>query len=297
MIDRYFQELKEIIRNHTKKEGSQSTAIGALNFFKMSYPSEFLHTMYEPSLCLIVQGAKAVGVGEKMSSYDKDHYLLASVHLPARVQVQEASPSEPHLSLQLVFSMDQMVEILKEMPSFSPKEPLGEHGIYIGENSEALLEPIIRLARLLDKPQDIAMLEPLIMREIVYRLMQDKGGLILRQFVQSGTLAERIAKAIGFIKLYFKEPLKMDDIAKIAGMSSASFYHHFKRITSITPLQFQKSLRLQEAKRLLLLEGYEATHVAFEVGYESPSQFSREYARLFGLPPMKDVRQQQMKAS
>ncbi len=298
MKDLYQQELKAMIDQYAPTDGSYDTAIDSLKFFKMSHTTEFLHTMYEPSLCLIVQGSKAVSVGHWINSYDPKHYLLSSVHLPARIQIQQATPQSPHLALQLVFSMEQIVEILKEIPQKSEKNfSQEEHGIYIGRNSDALTEAILRLVRLLNHPEDIAILAPLMIREILYRILQDEqGGLIIRQFAQSGTLAERISKAIGYIKSHFKEPLKMEQVAKIANMSSASFYNHFKRITSITPLQFQKTLRLQEAKRLLLLEGYEATEVAFEVGYESPSHFSREYARLFGLPPIKDMRQQ-MKAS
>ena len=288
-FERYVDELKVLIEKHAMREGGGDTCVPSLRLFRTTKPSEFLHTMYEPSLCLIAQGSKAVGVGESMMSYDAKSYLLASVHLPARVQIQEASPKQPYLSLQLVFSMEQIVAILKEMKTQMPsKSQTNEQGIFIGKNSSLLLEPVVRLARLLDTPEDIDVLAPSIIKEILYRVVKDEGGAIIRQFASTGSLAERIAKAISLIKHSYTEPLRIETLSKAAGMSSSSLHFHFKRITSMSPLQFQKSLRLQEARKLLMLESLDATKVAFQVGYESPSQFSREYARLFGLPPIKD---------
>lgn len=289
LFEMYQNELKALIEKHAPREGGGETAIASLRFFRTTTPTEFLHTMYEPSLCLIAQGAKAVGVGETLMGYDEKGYLLASVHLPARVQIQQASHEKPYLSLQLVFSMEQIVAILKEMKmTKSTKKEDAEHGIFIGEHSTALLEPVVRLARLLDTPEDIAMLAPAIIKEILYRVLKDEGGSLIRQFASAGSLAERIAKAISLIKQTYTEPLRIETLSKVAGMSSSSLHFHFKRITSMSPLQFQKSLRLQEARKLLLVESLDATKVAFQVGYESPSQFSREYTRLFGLPPIKD---------
>ncbi|WP_263833997.1 AraC family transcriptional regulator [Sulfurospirillum oryzae] len=284
-------ELVQIIEKHAPKMGGSATSIPFLRFFCTTTPSEFLHTLYEPSLCLIAQGSKAVGLGEELFSYDKNAYLISSVHLPARVQIQEASPEKPYLSLQLTFSMDQILEIFKE---FDQEEDKGvsqpQCGLYFGENSSLLLDPILRLVRLLENPKDINILAPMITREILYRIVQDKGGAIIRQFAKNGSLAQRVSRAITMIKEDFAEPLRIETLAQKIGMSSSSLHYHFKRVTTMSPLQFQKSLRLQEARRLLMVEEMEASHVAFQVGYESPSQFSREYARLFGLPPIRDIK-------
>lgn len=283
-------ELKNLIEKHASKEGGSSTAVPCLRFFCATAPSEFLHTLYEPSLCIIAQGSKAVGLGEEMFSYDKDKYLIASVHLPARVQIQDASVEKPYVSLQLTFSMDQILEILKECNDDEVLSQQPECGLYFGDNSLLLLEPILRLVRLLENPKDIGILAPMITREILYRIVQDKGGAIIRQFAKNGSLAQRIAKAITMIKNDLAEPLRIETLAQEAQMSASSFHYHFKRVTTMSPLQFQKSLRLQEARRLLMVEEMEASNAAFQVGYESPSQFSREYARLFGLPPIRDVK-------
>jgi len=284
-------ELAQMIEKHAPKMGGSATAIPSLRFFCTTTPSEFLHTLYEPSLCLIAQGSKAVGLGDELFSYDKNAYLIASVHLPARVQIQEASLEKPYLSLQLTFSMDQILEIFKE---FDHEEEKGvsqpQCGLYFGENSSLLLDPMLRLVRLLENPKDISILAPMITREILYRIVQDKGGSIIRQFAQNGSLAQRVGQAITMIKEDFAEPLRIDTLAQKIGMSPSSLHYHFKRVTTMSPLQFQKSLRLQEARRLLMVEEMEASNVAFQVGYESPSQFSREYARLFGLPPIRDVK-------
>lgn len=290
LIQLQYNELKRLIEKHASIEGRTNTIVPSLRFFCTTTPSEFLHTLYEPSLCLIAQGSKAVGLGEELFLYDKHRYLIASVHLPARVQIQEASAEKPYLSLQLTFTMDQILEILKEVDDEEHSMQQPECGLYFGENSSLLLDPVVRLVRLLENPKDIGILSPMITREILYRVVQDKGGAIIRQFAKNGSLAQRIAKAITMIKNDLAEPLRIEMLAQEAQMSASSFHYHFKRVTTMSPLQFQKSLRLQEARRLLMVEELEANHVAFQVGYESPSQFSREYARLFGLPPIRDVK-------
>lgn len=285
------EELVQLIDKYASKMGGSPTSVPFLRFFCTTEPTEFLHTLYEPSLCIIAQGSKAVGLGEEMFSYDKNAYLISSVHLPARIQIQEASLEKPYLSLQLKFSMDQILEILNESDTEENKESCqSQCGLYFGENSTQLLDPILRLVRLLEAPKDIAILAPMITREILYRIVQDKGSAVIRQFAKNGSLAQRVAKAITRIKNDLAEPLRIETLAKEVDMSASSLHYHFKRVTTMSPLQFQKSLRLQEARRLLMVEEMEASNVAFQVGYESPSQFSREYARLFGLPPMRDVK-------
>lgn len=290
LLERQQSELVHLIKKYTSHVGKSTTNVPSLGFFCTTSPTEFLHTLYEPSLCLIAQGSKAVGLGEEMFSYDKNAYLISSVHLPARIQIQEASLEKPYISLQLKFSMNQIIEILNEVDDEDKETQQSTCGLYFGENSSLLLDPIIRLVRLLERPKDIGILAPMITREILYRIVQDKGGAIIRQFAKNGSLGQRVTQAITRIKNDLAEPLRIETLAKEAQMSASSLHYHFKRVTTMSPLQFQKSLRLQEARRLLMVESMEASNVAFQVGYESPSQFSREYARLFGLPPMRDVK-------
>jgi AraC-like DNA-binding protein len=289
-MNQQLQTLASLIDAHFKKGESAQTLIPALYFFCNNTTSEFSHAMYEPSLCMIAQGSKVVLVGDETYPYNKNSHLITSVHLPARVQILEASPEKPYLGLKVRFSMSQILDILKDMKQSPDSEDTkNSKGLYIDTNTPLLLDAILRLVRLCETPQDIAIVAPLIIREILYRIVHEKGGVFIKQFAQNGTLAQRVSKAIGLIKNRFSEPLYIDSLAREVDMSIASLHKHFKRITTMSPLQFQKNIRLQEARKLLLVSGSEAASVAFEVGYESPSQFSREYTRMFGISPMRDV--------
>lgn len=266
------------------------TAIDALRFYRISNPTEMLATVYTPSICIIVQGAKKVGIGEELLGYDPTTYLLASVHMPAHVCVSEASPEQPYMGLTITFTMEQIFDVLKDLGPASKPQGSPKRGLYFGDMQLRILEPITRLVRLLDSPEDISIMTPLILKEILYVLMRDQGGDFIRQFIMDGSAAQRVAQAITKIKENFKEPLNVKELARSVSLSESSLYHNFKKITAISPLQFQKQLRLHEARQILMTQDAEASQVAFDVGYESPSQFSREYARMFGLPPKTDVK-------
>lgn len=287
----YSQELIKHIQKRYEGNPRITTEVDALSFYHGTEPTEFLTTVYSPSLCLVVQGAKEVGLDEEMYRYDTRTYLLSSVHIPARVRIAEASEERPYMGLVINFSMEQIFEILKEMkmPSKSPNRT--KRGLYFGEVDRNLIEPVLRLVRLLEVPEDIPVMSPLILKELIYVVMRGEGGDFIRQYIHDGSAIHQVVQVITKIKDDFKESLNMKELAKSVGMSESSLYHNFKKVTAMSPLQFQKTLRLHEARQILLSCEIDAAQVAFDVGYESPSQFSREYSRLFGLPPKTDVRQ------
>lgn len=286
LFDAYRVELIKMIEAKCKEEGTIKTAIPSLSFYNSSTVNEFTTVIYEPSLCLVIQGSKALIIGDENYSYDPSRYLLASVHIPARVRIMEASDEKPYLSLKITFTMEDVFEVMKEAPHKSYSyNPTPELGLCFGDMSTHVIEPITRLVRLLDTPNNIKFIAPMIIKEILYHVINDKGGDFLRKYLLDGSIVQQIVKIITKIKQEFTETLNMKELAKSFGMSESSMYHNFKKITMLSPLQFQKTLRLEEARRMLLSQNLEATQIAFAVGYESPSQFSREYTRMFGLPP------------
>lgn len=285
----YQEEIKNKIEAQYHGENLILTPIEQLYFYYKTEPTDMLATVYEPSVCVILQGAKEVGLGDELIPYDPDQYLLASVHMPARVRIAEASPQKPYVGLTVTFTMEQIFDVLKDLPTKPNHTGTSKSGLYFGEMNKRLLEPITRLVRLLDSPEDIPILSPMIIKEILYTVMCNEGGDIIRQYVKDGSVEQRIVQAITKIKDEYKRPLNVKELARSVSMSESSLYHNFKKITATSPLQFQKNLRLQEAKQLLMSQNIEAAQVAFEVGYESPSQFSREYVRMFGLPPIADM--------
>ncbi|MGD9970120.1 MAG: AraC family transcriptional regulator [Sulfuricurvum sp.] len=286
--------LIETVERLTTSEGINYTPIPYLRLFRADSISQPLHTVYEPSLFIILQGSKSVLVGNQTYVYDRNSYLISSVRLPVSGQILDASPEKPFLSLQIVFdplhicSMVEKVTLPKQTPN--PNTTLA---IASQTMDEELSEVIIRLGKLLQKPYEIDVLAPLYQQEILYRLLQSENLNSLRQFAVPESNAARLSKIIPKLHNDLSEPLSIRQLADEAKMSVASFHKHFKSLTAMSPMQYRKSSRLQEAKRLMLLEGMEASEAAFQVGYESPSQFSREYARYFGLPPSKDIKQRQ----
>ncbi|MEV9498195.1 AraC family transcriptional regulator [Aliarcobacter butzleri] len=269
-------------------DGIIETDIPSLFFYKTSSLSEFISIIYEPSICLALQGSKAVGFGDKMYGYDKNKYLLASTNVPANVRIEEASSHKPYVSLKITFTLEQIYEVLKELEGHEPTKVKGkvEKGLFFDDMNITLLNPISRLTKLLDSPKkNIDFMAPLIIKEILYILLSGASGDFLKQYVMEGTVTNQIVKVISEIKNNFAETLNMKELAEKFDMSESSLYHSFKKITMLSPLQFQKKLRLEEAKQLLLNQKINVNEVAFVVGYESPSQFSREYSRMFGLPP------------
>jgi len=266
-----------------------TTAVPGLGLFRRNEPSEPKTGMYEPSICLVAQGAKRVKLGEESYVYDAQHYLITSVHLPTVVQVIEASPERPYLGLRLTFDLRELAQMMADSHLPAPRTQQSSRGMATGAVTPPLMNAFVRLIDLLDNEEDIPILAPVIQREIIYRLLVGDQGARLRQIAAAGSQSQQIARAIDWLKGNFTQPLRIDDLATKARMSTSTFHHHFRSMTALSPLQYQKQLRLQEARRLMLSERLDAATAAFQVGYESPSQFSREYNRLFGAPPLRDV--------
>jgi len=283
------EALGESIARWTEKGEPQETAIPGLSLFRREQPTEPISGMYEPSICLVAQGAKRVLLGDDPYVYDPRHYLITSVHLPTIVQIIQASPEQPYLGLRLKFDQREILQLMADSNLPPPRTQQTSRGMAIGEVTLPLVTTFQRLIDLLAEDKDIPILAPIIQREIIYRLLVGEQGARLRQIASAGSQSHQIARAIDWLKGNFTQPLRIDDLAEQASMSTSTFHHHFRSMTALSPLQFQKQLRLQEARRLMLAEHLDAATAAFQVGYESPSQFSREYNRLFGAPPVRDI--------
>jgi AraC-like DNA-binding protein len=228
-------------------------------------------------------------LADEICHYDQAHYLLVSVDLPIVGRVIEATPEAPYLALRLDLDPRQIGALIMEAGLSAPGNDQLGRGLVVSRIDTHLLDAVVRLLRLLESPQDIRMLAPLALREILYRLLTGEQGARLRQIALANSQAQRIAKAVNWIKHNYAQPLRIETIAREVHMSPSALHHHFKAITAMSPLQYQKQLRLHEARRLLLGEVLDAATASYRVGYESPSQFSREYSRLFGAPPLRDI--------
>ena len=266
------------------------TAIPGLTLNAWDAPTDLTHYVHEPSLCLIAQGAKRVVLGKETYTYDAAHFLISSVELPVVAQISEASRERPYLGLGLKLDRPTIARMMADSDVPLPQAQQSDRALATGEVTAPLINAFHRLIDLLDTPQDIAILAPLIQREILYRLLVGDQGARLRQIASSGTQSNQIAQAIDWLRDNYTQPLRVDDLATYAKMSPSSFHRHFRAVTTKSPLQFQKLLRLHEARRLMLADNLDAARAAFQVGYESHSQFNREYSRLFGAPPLRDIK-------
>lgn len=250
--------------------------------------TEQLHYVFTPAFCVIAQGSKQVLLGDEVFRYDPGHYLISTVALPITSQVVEASDERPYLSFRLDLDAALVASVVMDSGIELKKDGAGVKAMDVSSMDANLLDAIVRLARLLDTPDEMHVLAPLIIREIVYRLLRGEQGARLGHLLALGD-TRRISKAIGRLRENFDRPLRIDDIARELGMSVSGFHHHFKSVTAMSPLQFQKQIRLQEARRLMLGEDLDAASAGFRVGYEDPSYFSRDYKKLFGAPPQRDI--------
>jgi AraC-like DNA-binding protein len=241
--------------------------------------------LYEPMFCLVLQGAKEVMIGDRLLRYDSASYFIASMDLPASGRIVEASPDRPYIGVSMALDWQGLAALL---PEVSVRTDVQGTAFGVGAVTPQLLDPWLRLLRLLDTPHDIPVLAPLLEREILYRLLQGPQGGLLRQVALADSRLSQVRRAIGWIRAHYDQPLRIDALAGLAGMSVASLHRNFKAATAMSPLQYQKSLRLQQARRLLVAN-QEASQAGYAVGYESASQFSREYTRLFGAPPVRDA--------
>ncbi|KFE63415.1 AraC family transcriptional regulator [Hyalangium minutum] len=283
-------ELASWINRFSPEDGTTPTEIPHVTLHRASRTGEPLRVLYQPSVCLIAQGSKQVMLSDELYTYDASTYLVASVDLPVTGQVAQATPKAPYLCIQLDLDPVEIADLVLKAGAPKPKQQGPHRGLFLGQTSKELLEAVLRLARLLETPEDAPTLAPLAIREILYRLLKGEHGWRLGQIATENSQAQRIAQVIGWLKAHFTEPLSIEKVAREVHMSPSSLHHHFKAVTAMSPLQYQKQLRLQEARRLLLSADVDVATAGFRVGYESPSQFGREYRRLFGTPPGKDLR-------
>jgi AraC-like DNA-binding protein len=289
-MDVALEALGKSIARWTGKRDRFDTTIPGLSLHRREEPSEPISIMYEPLICVVAQGAKRVLLGDNDAYvYDAQHFLITSVDVPTTVQVINASRQKPYLGLVLNIDPREMSQLMVDSNLPPPRQQQSSRGMATGEVTLPLLSAFQRMIDLLREPKDIPILAPIIRREIVYRLLVSDQGARLRQMASTGSQSQQIARAIDWLKGNFAKPLRIDDLATQVNMSTSTFHHHFRAVTAMSPLQYQKWLRLSEARRLMLSEKHDATTAAFQVGYESPSQFSREYGRLFGAPPLRDI--------
>lgn len=294
--DVVYQKLAQIIEQHTEGNEDRPTPIPNLLFFRREQPMPPSICLVEPSIVLVMQGEKKMWVGEEGYLYDTDHFLITSLDIPANSEVVTASPEKPCVGLVLKLDLKTLAELISQGSLPTPDKSVDDGGVGLGTVTPQIIEPFSRLLELLDEPDSIPVLAPLIQREIHYRLLLSDQAARLWQIVSVGSQSQRVAKAIDWLKMNYSKPLRVEELASRVQMSASSLHHHFRKLTAMSPLQYQKWMRLNEAKRLMLNEDMDATSAAFRVGYESPSQFSREYSRLFGLPPKRDIEEIRHKA-
>jgi AraC-like DNA-binding protein len=283
-------ELARKIASFMGSEENRATEIHGLTLHRRIAPTAPCSMTYEPSVTVMAQGRKRVDLGRTSFIYGESRYLLTSLDLPVICNVIEASEEFPYLCFVLKLEMPVVRELLGREEILRPEAPSNRPAMATGETTAELLDACCRLVDLLNTPQDIPILSGLIQREIIYRILRGPEGARLRAIATLGDQSHRAAKAIAWIRANYAKPLRVEDLAQIAGMGISTLHHHFRVLTAMSPLQYQKQLRLQAARERMLVDGLDAASAAFEVGYESASQFNREYSRFFGQPPMRDIR-------
>jgi AraC-like DNA-binding protein len=278
------------IAAHIHSDGKEATGVPGLSLYRKSAPTECTSAAYEPELIVFVQGEKRINVGGTTLVCNGSTFLLTSIDMPVVSQVTKASRQEPILALMVKLEMPAVREILSQEEFHLPEAASGTRGMAVGETSVELLDACSRLLDLLDAPQDTPFLSNLIQREVIYRLLRGPQGKHLRAIATLGEQSNRTAKAVAWLRENYVKPLRVDDLASVAQMGVSTLHHHFRSLTAMSPLQYQKQLRLHTARVRMLTDGLDAASAAFEVGYESASQFNREYNRLFGQPPMRDIK-------
>lgn len=285
LVDR----LAELIARYVAEDGVHQTAISRLALIRASHPTESLHALHKPALCIVAQGKKKVFVGNQVVVYDRNEFLIVAVSLPVVGQVIAAEPHKPYLCLRLDLEPAVLGEVMTDLNlDAAPDEKVGS-GLMLNPATPELLSAAVRLVELLFSPKDSGYLAPLAERELLYRLLTDKQAAKIQGIAYADSHLQRISRAISWLKEHYREPFRIDDLAAAARMSPSALHQHFKAVTSLSPLQYQKRLRLQEARRLMVGSASGATKAGLSVGYDSPSQFSREYRRLFGAPPRRDA--------
>lgn len=287
-----YEEMAEIIGRHAPSHDDQSgaCAIEGLYFGRSVMPSRPIYQSQWPCLALVVRGEKSVSAGPGELFYGVGDYLVVSLDMPVISRVTIASKAEPYLGLGMAIDPEQLKHVLQRTGVRLPRQGVnGLTSLSVNKADEALIDAMLRLLRLLDAPADIPTLAPLVEEELLYRVLQGPTGQHLLDISMAESPANRISRAIAWLKLNYTRPVRMEELARHAGMSVSSLHHSFKDLTAMTPLQYQKHLRLQEARRLMMMDRLDVGTASFKVGYQSPSQFSREYSRYFGVAPSRDV--------
>lgn len=292
MTDR-IAEFRDIIARNARDD--MATPIRSLFLKRQTSPTELIHTAQSPCFGLVVQGRKRMQLGNETHDYGVGDYLLVSLDLPVSSCVVDASEDEPHLGLGLIIDPRHLHDVLGRFgqgagtADAASAAAVPARGVVVAKASDDLLDAALRLVRLLDRPQDIAVMAPLLEQEVLYRLLVGPYGARLRQIALAESPSNKVARAIGWLRANYARQLRIEDLADSVGMSESSLHHNFKTITAMTPMQYQKQLRLHEARRLMLVERLDVGSAGYAVGYQSPSQFSREYARLYGASPLRDL--------
>jgi len=284
------QELARKIAAHAPALGENRTAVPGLALYRRTRPTPCFRALYEPSLTVFMQGRKRINLGGTIYLCDASSFLLSSIDIPVESQITEASEQVPMLTMNLQLDMPIVREVLSREDLPEPSTSGQRHGLAVGVTTAGLLAACSRLVDLLDAPEDIPFLSHLIHREILYRVLRTPQVERLRAIATAGDLSYRTARAIAWLRANYAKPLRIDELATLARMGVSTLHHQFRSLTAMSPLQYQKQLRLQSARDRMLMDGLDATSAAYEVGYESVSQFNREYSRLFGQPPMRDIR-------
>ena len=287
---RHLAFLADCVARWTRGKHEVRTAIPSLTLYRYESPTDPVSYMQAVTVCMVAQGSKRVMLEEEVYAFDPDQFLISSMELPVVAQITEASASKPYLGLTLALDLNAISELLVNEGLPEVACPPACRCMAVGKVSDGLRGAFERLVELLDTPDDIPILAPMILREICYRVLVSDQGPRLRQIVSVGSNGNNIARAIDWMKEHFSQPIHVKEMANHVGMSQSTFHHHFRTLTAMTPIQYQKRLRLNEARRLMLMENMDAANASYQVGYESPSQFSREYGRLFGSPPSRDIK-------
>jgi len=284
-MDKRLEEIRKIVM----KANPYKTDSGIPRVFmvKGKVPEHELSGMYEPMINLVLQGGKTLTIGDEVLRYNPANYFVMSIDVPGTGVLNQGKNGEPYLSVNLYIDPKILSEVIEALPDDSSNTLA--RGFSVCPMTDELFDAWVRMLRLIERPNEISALAPLYEREILYRVLQGPQGWLLREISNKNSAISKMRKAIKWIKDHFKEDFKIDELASIVGMSVTSLHRHFKAITNMSPIQYQKQMRLLEARRLMIQNGDSVTTVALEVGYESPSQFSREYSRFFGFPPSKDM--------
>jgi AraC-like DNA-binding protein len=288
-VSQALKELADAIGKAMGRSAELSNVVPGLSLYQNTTPTAPNPCTYEPSLLIVPQGKKRVDFGTQSHVFGESTFLLTSIALPIVSRVYAASVEKPYLAFFLKLDMGIVRDVLHTEEVRVPPPPVGTRGMVLGKVTGELLKPCLRLVQLLDTPQDAPFFSKLLQREIIYRLLQGTQGDRLRSVATLADQSYRTARAVTWLRENFKKTLNVDELASLAGMSRSTLHHHFRGLTAMSPLQFQKQLRLHTARQKMLTEEFDAATAAFEVGYESPSQFNREYKRFFGNPPMRDI--------